>query len=313
MNRAMFAAASGMAAQQTQLEIVADNLANADVAGFKGASATFADVRAGALGLGTTSVGKHAVFAQGKLVRSGGPFDLAIDGPGFFAVERHGARGYTRNGEFARDADGTLRNSAGWALSGVRIPAGALAARVERDGRVVIDTAAAKGRTVAHLRLAAFASPEALRPLGATLFAATEGSGRARLFAPGAHDGPSIAFGMLERSNVSIIDAMMQILGAQRAVPRNSTRRCRQRELPQNEEAVPQNASTGGTLQAFCSDLSRACQLRRAESSFCHVCRAAESDVPAYRRTALYRLILISVIGADSVRNIRNLRRERRD
>ncbi len=222
MNRAMFAAASGMAAQQTQLEIVADNLANADVAGFKGASATFADVRAGALGLGTTSVGKHAVFAQGKLVRSGGPFDLAIDGPGFFAVERHGARGYTRNGEFARDADGTLRNSAGWALSGVRIPAGALAARVERDGRVVIDTAAAKGRTVAHLRLAAFASPEALRPLGATLFAATEGSGRARLFAPGAHDGPSIAFGMLERSNVSIIEAMMQILGAQRAYEANA-------------------------------------------------------------------------------------------
>ena len=62
MNRAMFAAASGMAAQQTQLEIVADNLANADVAGFKGAAATFADVRAGALGLGTTTVGKHALF-----------------------------------------------------------------------------------------------------------------------------------------------------------------------------------------------------------------------------------------------------------
>ena len=92
MNRAMFAAASGMAAQQTQLEIVADNLANADVAGFKGAAATFADVRAGSLGLGTIGVGKHAVFAQGKLVRSGGAFDLAIDGPGFFVVERGGAR-----------------------------------------------------------------------------------------------------------------------------------------------------------------------------------------------------------------------------
>ena len=218
----MFAAASGMAAQQTQLEIVADNLANADVAGFKGAAATFADVRAGALGLGTTSVGKHAIFAQGKLVRSGGAFDVAIDGAGFFVVERNGARGYTRNGEFAREADGTLRNSAGWALSGVRIPADALGVRVERDGRVVVDTPAAKARTIAHLRLAAFAAPEGLRPLGATLFAATEGSGRARLFAPGAHDGPSIAFGMLERSNVSIIEAMMQILGAQRAYEANA-------------------------------------------------------------------------------------------
>jgi flagellar basal-body rod protein FlgG len=221
MNRAMFAAATGMAAQQTQLEIVADNLANADVAGFKGSAATFADVRAGSLGLGTTAVGKHAVFAQGKLVRSGGAFDLAIDGPGFFVVERGGARAYTRNGEFARESDGTLRNSAGWALSGVRIPADALSARVERDGRVVVDTPSAKGRVIAHLRLASFAAPEALRPLGATLFAATEASGRARLFAPGKHDGPSIAFGMLERSNVSIVEAMMQILGAQRAVPRN--------------------------------------------------------------------------------------------
>jgi flagellar basal-body rod protein FlgG len=222
MNRAMFAAASGMAAQQTQLEIVADNLANADVAGFKGAAATFADVRAGALGLGTAAVGRHAVFAQGKLVRSGGAFDLAIDGPGFFVVERGGARAYTRNGEFARDADGTLRNSAGWALSGVRIPADALGARVERDGRVIVDSPAQKGRTIAHLRLASFPSPEALRPLGATLFAASEGSGRPRAFVPGAHGGSAIAFGMLERSNVSIVESMMQILGAQRAYEANA-------------------------------------------------------------------------------------------
>lgn len=222
MNRAMFAAASGMAAQQTQLEIVADNLANADVAGFKSVAATFADVRAGSLGLGTIAVGKHAVFAQGKLVRSGGAFDLAIDGPGFFAVERGGARAYTRNGEFARDPDGTLRNSAGWALSGVRIPADALSARVERDGRVLIDTSAQKGRTIAHVRLASFAAPEALRPLGATLFAATDASGRARMFAPGAHGTSAIAFGTLERSNVSIVEAMMQILGAQRAYEANA-------------------------------------------------------------------------------------------
>jgi flagellar basal-body rod protein FlgG len=222
MNRAMFAAASGMAAQQTQLEIVADNLANADVAGFKGAAATFADVRAGAIGLGTIGVGRHAVFAQGKLVRSGGAFDLAIDGPGFFAVERGGTKAFTRNGEFARESDGTLRNSAGWTLSGVRVPSDALSVRVERDGRVIVDTADRKGRAIAQLRLASFASPEALRPLGATLFAATEASGRAHAFAPGARGGPSIAFGMLERSNVSIVEAMMQILGAQRAYEANA-------------------------------------------------------------------------------------------
>ena len=222
MNRAMFAAASGMAAQQTQLEVVADNLANADVAGFKGAAATFADVRAGSLGLGTTTVGKHALLAQGKLVHSGGPFDVAIDGAGFFVVERGGTRAYTRNGEFARDADGTLRNTAGYALAGVRVPAEALAVRVERDGRVLVDTPAAKAREIGRLRLASFASPEALRSLGATLFAATEASGRAQSFAPGKHGGPAIAFGMLERSNVSIIESMMQILGAQRAYEANA-------------------------------------------------------------------------------------------
>src|SRR5947209_18574276 len=131
----MYAAASGMAAPQRPLEIVADNLANADVAGFKSAAATFADVRAGSIGLGTTGVGKHAVFAQGKLVRSGGAFDVAIDGPGFFVVERRGARAYTRNGEFARDADGKLRT----ARAG-RCPA--CASRPTRSRRVSSETAA---------------------------------------------------------------------------------------------------------------------------------------------------------------------------
>jgi len=222
MNRAMYAAATGMAAQQTQLEIVADNLANADVAGFKGAAAAFADVRAGAIGLGTTAIGRHALFMQGKLVRSGGGFDVAIDGPGFFVVERGGARAYTRNGEFARQADGTLRNAAGWNLAGVRIPADALAVRVERDGRVAVDTPQQRNRVLAQLRLASFAAPEGLRPLGATLFAQSEASGPARLFVPGGRDGPAIAFGMLERSNVSIVESMMQILGAQRAYEANA-------------------------------------------------------------------------------------------
>jgi flagellar basal-body rod protein FlgG len=222
MNRAMFAAASGMAAQQTQLEVIADNLANADVAGFKEAAATFADVRAGTLGLGTTEVGKHPVFAQGKLMRSGGPFDVAIDGPGFFVVERNGDRAYTRNGEFARGADGALRNAQGWTLHGVRIPADALAVRVAADGRVSVDTPAAKDRTIARMRIASFASPEGLRPLGATLFGASDASGPPHLVTPGTRGAPSLAFGMLERSNVSIVESMMQILGAQRAYEANA-------------------------------------------------------------------------------------------
>ncbi|MGD1065758.1 MAG: flagellar hook-basal body complex protein [Vulcanimicrobiaceae bacterium] len=222
MNRAMVAAASGMAAQQLELEVVADNLANADVAGFKGAAETFADVRAGAVGLGTIAVGRHPVFVQGKLERSGGPFDLAIDGPGFFVVERDGQRAYTRSGAFTRQADGSVRDAAGWALHGVRIPADAVAVHVTRDGTVGVDVPGHPSRTIAHLQLAEFAAPEALRPLSATLFTRSDGSGPPRLVTPGMQGGPSLAFGMLEKSTVSIVEAMMQILGAQRAYEANA-------------------------------------------------------------------------------------------
>jgi len=223
MNRAMYAAASGMAAQQTNLEIVADNLANADVAGFKGMAASFADVRAGGtLGLGTTTLGRHPLFEQGKLMKTGGPFDVAIEGAGFFIVHRGSERAYTRAGEFTRAPDGTLRNSAGWQLEGVRLPGDALAVRVERDGRVAIDSPAVKNRFVGALKLAYFPSPENLRPLGATLFAANARSGAAHRFSPGPEGGSTIQFGMLEKSNVSIVEAMMQILGAQRAYEANA-------------------------------------------------------------------------------------------
>jgi flagellar basal-body rod protein FlgG len=219
----MYAAASGMAAQQTNLEVIADNLANADVAGFKQVAASFTDVRAGGtLGLGTAPAGKHPVFAQGKLMRSGGPFDVAIDGPGFFRVERAGARAYTRNGEFARAPDGTLRTADGWTLRDVRIPADALAVHVATDGRVTIDVPGSATRAAGRIRLATFASPENLRALGGTVFAATADSGPERRLDPGAPNAPTIAFGMLERSNVSIIESMMQILTAQRAYEANA-------------------------------------------------------------------------------------------
>jgi flagellar basal-body rod protein FlgG len=217
----MYASASGMAAQQTNLDVIADNLANADVAGFKQTTERFVDVRAGGtLGLGTASAGRHALFTQGKLMRSGGPFDVAIDGPGFFRVERDGQRAYTRDGEFSRAADGTLRTPDGWKLRDVQLPADALAVTVTPDGVVRIDTAARSGVTVGRIALAAFAAPEGLRSLGGTLFAATPESGPEQRVEPGgsAH----LAFGMLERSNVSVIESMMQILSAQRAYEANA-------------------------------------------------------------------------------------------
>jgi flagellar basal-body rod protein FlgG len=221
MNRALYAAATGMAAQQKNLETVADNLANSDVAGFKGAAETFTDIAARGQTLGTASAGAHVMFTQGKLERSGGPFDLAIQGAGFFAVADGGRLAFTRNGEFSRAPNGTLENAQGRRLLGARIPADAISANVAPDGTVTAQTAKGEKRC-GRIRLAEFASPEYLESAGGTLFFETKASGKARFVDPGRHGGPELKFGMLERSNVTIVEAMMQILAAQRAYEANA-------------------------------------------------------------------------------------------
>ncbi|HEX5274881.1 MAG TPA: flagellar hook-basal body protein [Candidatus Rubrimentiphilum sp.] len=222
MNRALYAAATGMAAQQKNLEIVADNLANSDVAGFKGASETFTDIASRGGTLGTAPAGTHVMFTQGKIERSGGPFDVAIVGPGFFAVADGGGRlAFTRNGEFSRSADGSLRNAQGRRLIGARIPAGAISVNVASGGEVTAQTAAGE-KKCGRIRLAEFASPEYLESSGGTLFFETKASGKARFVDPGKRGGPELQFGMLERSNVTIVEAMMQILAAQRAYEANA-------------------------------------------------------------------------------------------
>jgi flagellar basal-body rod protein FlgG len=223
MDRALFAAATGMAAQQQNLDAIADDLANTDVAGFKGSAQTFAELVApGEGGIGTVATGSHAVFTQGQLARSGGPFDLAIEGPGFFTVvDERGHHAYTRAGEFSRAADGTMRDAQDRRLDGVRVPDGALALSVADDGTV--DATFNGGtRAIGRIRIAEFAAPERLRATGGALFDATHDSGPARYVTPGAQNGPKLRFGMLERSNVSIVESMMRILSAQRAYEANA-------------------------------------------------------------------------------------------
>jgi flagellar basal-body rod protein FlgG len=222
VDRALFAAASGMAAQQQNLDTIANNLANADVVGFKGGEDVFSALAApGQPGTGTVRSGEHALFKAGKLERSNGPFDVAIDGEGFFVVTDGVRRAYTRAGEFSRAVDGTLRNAQGWQLAGVRVPADALSASVAQDGIVTVTTDAG-AQVVAHLRLAEFAAPERLQSADGALFVQTPESGPPRLVTPGGANGPDLRFGMLEQSNVSIVESMMQILTAQRAYEANA-------------------------------------------------------------------------------------------
>lgn len=165
MSRAIYAAATGMAAQQRTLDVIANDLANADVPGFKSSVVRFASIGNTQV-LGTAERAVLPVFSQGKLEHSGGPLDIAIDGAGFFQVERDGERAYTRAGSFQRASDGSVRNADGWSLAGVHIPADALSVRVGNDGRVAVDLHGAKNLKVGEIKLAAFAAPERLRPSG---------------------------------------------------------------------------------------------------------------------------------------------------
>ncbi len=222
MNRALYAAATGMAAQQFNLETIASNLSNADVAGFKGATATFSDIALGDRTLGVTPTGTKTSFIQGKLARSNGEFDIAIDGNGFFCVRGpHGERGYTRGGEFTRSPDGTLRNAQGWRLDAEHLPANANGATVAPDGTVSAQTAQGI-KHFGRVRVYDFAAPEQLQASGGSLFLSTKASGEARAVKTGVLNAPSIRFGMLEQSNVTIVEAMMQIMAAQRSYEANA-------------------------------------------------------------------------------------------
>jgi len=221
VNRALYAAASGMAAQQKTLDLVSDNLANADVAGFKGAVASFAAI-GGDSQLGTAPTGTHQIFTQGKLMKSGGPFDVAIDGTGFFRIERSGVHAFTRAGSFSRGADGLLRNAEGWHLEGVRVPAGATSLSVGLDGGVRASVAGGHEMSGGRIALATFDAPERLHVIDSAVFGATPEAGRPQRLPAGHDRQPKIVFGMLEKSNVSIIESMMSILSAQRAYEANS-------------------------------------------------------------------------------------------
>lgn len=222
MDRALFIAAGGMAAQQQNLDTIAANLANADVAGFKGSVRQFAELSVPDEPLGTVALGERVLLTQGKLTKGGGPCDLAIDGPGFFAVDDpRGGIAYVRGGAFARSADGGLRDEGGLRLHNVAIPNDALSMTIADDGTIRA-TFAGGARTIGALKLYEFPAPDRLRAIGGTRFERTPESGAPRAIEPGRANGPAIRFGMLEQSNVSIVDAMMQILTAQRAYEANA-------------------------------------------------------------------------------------------
>jgi flagellar basal-body rod protein FlgG len=245
MIRALFSAASGMTAQQTNVDTIANNLANANTAGFKARRAQFQDlmyqnvVQPGAsagsqsvvpsglqLGLGTRTASNEIVFTQGDFSQTSNPLDLVIQGNGFFQIQRQsGDLAYTRGGGFQLNKDGNVVTSDGDLLiPQVTIPADAQSVTIATDGTVSFTQPGQTAAQVAgQIQLANFPNPAGLNSLGRNLYAPTNASGDAIVGNPGGQEGlGTLLQGYTEQSNVSVVDEFVNLIVSQRAYEANS-------------------------------------------------------------------------------------------
>lgn len=244
MIRALYTAASGMNAQQANIDTVAHNLANVNTAGFKKSHMEFEDlvyqetrVPGSAtssvgeapigleIGLGTRPVGTSRDFGQGNLRATNAPLDLAIEGDGFFQITTpSGTTAYTRTGSFHRDSQGSLVTADGYGLEPqITIPANATTVTISKDGIVSAQIAGQSAtQQLGTIELATFQNAAGLRPLGGNLFEVTTASGDAQTGAPGQDGKGSVQQGFVEDSNVSVVEEMVNMILGQRAYEANS-------------------------------------------------------------------------------------------
>jgi flagellar basal-body rod protein FlgG len=245
MIRALYSAASGMNAQQLNVDNIANNLANANSTGYKTRRAQFQDllyqtvlqpgaasgqqsiVPAGLqLGLGTKPSSNEVIFTQGSFSQTDNPMDLVIQGNGFFQVLLPtGTLAYTRDGAFQLNATGSLVTSNGDLVQPqITIPANAQAVTIAPDGTVSYtqpgQTAAQKA---GQIQIAGFQNPAGLNSLGQNLYQPTDASGTATVGNPGGQEGlGTLLQGYTEQSNVSIVQEFINLIVAQRAYEANS-------------------------------------------------------------------------------------------
>ncbi len=245
MIRALFSAASGMVAQQLNVDNVANNLANANTTGFKHRRVQFQDLLyqnlvtpgtasgqqttfpAGLqLGLGTRVVSNEVIFRQGDFIVTENPLDVVIEGKGFFQVVLPtGEIAYTRDGSLHVDRDGNLVTSNGDPLEpNITLPREALDVTIGGDGTVSYNLPGQDTSTQAGLlQLADFQNPAGLKALGNNLFRRTEASGDPVVGNPGGQEGlGALRQGVLEGSNVSVVEEFIQMIQSQRAYEANA-------------------------------------------------------------------------------------------
>jgi flagellar basal-body rod protein FlgG len=245
MLRALYTAASGMVAQQMNLDNIANNLANASTAGFYGRRLQFSDlvyqnlvmpgaaataqttVAAGLqVGLGTMPTASEVLQTQGNFTSTGNPMDLAIQGLGFFQVTLpDGSIAYTRSGSFHLDNQGNIVTADGNPLQpNIQIPSNATTVTVGSDGTVsVSEPGQTQAQQVGQIQLAMFPNPGGLNSIGNNLMLQTTASGDPIVGTPGGTEGlGTIQQGFLEQSNVDIVEEFVNMIVAQRAYESNS-------------------------------------------------------------------------------------------
>jgi flagellar basal-body rod protein FlgG len=244
MMRALFTAATGMEAQQLNMDVISNNLANVNTVGFKASRANFEDLLyqemspAGAptsqgsisptglqVGLGVRPASTEAMFSEGQLENTGNPYDVAISGNGFYSVLLpDGSTGYTRDGSFSMDNQGKLVNESGYALQPeIVIPANATSVTIGADGTVSVETGASTTpSSVGQITLTNFINPAGLENIGGNVFKATAAAGDPQSGTAGSAGFGSLTQDELEESNVQIVTEMVNMIVAQRAYETNS-------------------------------------------------------------------------------------------
>ena len=244
MIRSLWTSATGMQAQALNLDVISNNLANVNTAGFKKSRAEFQDllyetirpagtpssqdseVPAGIqLGHGTRPSTVLKIFSQGNMENTQNELDLAIEGDGFFQIALpNGETAFTRDGAFKLDSDGRMVNSDGFALEPeITIPSDALSISVGLDGTVsVLQAGETAPSEIGTIELARFVNPAGLISMGKNLFMTSEASGDEMTGTAGEDGLGTLAQGFLEMSNVSVVDEMVNMITAQRAYESNS-------------------------------------------------------------------------------------------
>ena len=244
MIRSLWIAKTGLEAQQAQMDVISNNLANVSTNGFKRSRAVFEDLlyqtvrQPGGqssqqtqlpsglqVGTGVKQVATERIQTQGNLQQTSNPLDVAIQGNGFLKVLLpDGTAAYTRDGSLHKDAQGQVVTSSGFALQpAITIPAAAQSVTIGRDGTVSVTTAGSAAATqVGTIQLTGFVNAAGLESMGENLYLETAASGTASSNTPGSNGLGTLNQGYVETSNVNVVEELVSMIQTQRAYEINS-------------------------------------------------------------------------------------------